>query len=131
MESKPVGLVAIVYPILPERPFAGRTFHMWLTSPLHQELVFAGYLYGRFEQLAPSYVHQKIRIRWALILAAIFFSAMHLPWFLYASVGYVLFMLTYTFVGMVVTGLARQWTGSLLYGAVAHMAVNLIAWATS
>ena len=127
----PVVLTAIVYPLLPERPFSGMTFHMWLTSPWHQDLVFAGYLYGRFEKVVPSYVHERIRIRWALVLAAFFFSAMHLPWFLHASPAYVGFMLAYTFLGTVLIGLACQWTGSILYGAITHMGVNLIAWAAS
>lgn len=127
----PIALTAAVFPFLPERPFSDHTFHMWLTSPWHEDLVFAGFLYGRFEQVAPSYVHRKIRIRWALVLTAVFFSSMHLPWFMSASVGYVTFMLAYTFVGLIIIGLSRQWTGSLLYGVLAHMAINLIAWAAS
>ena len=121
----------MLYPLLPERPFAGATFHMWLTSPWHQDLVFAGYLYGRFEQVAPSYIHPRIRIRWALVLAAVFFSLHHLPNLLLVSGGYMIFQLAYTFLGLLLVGLARQWTGSMLYGAATHMAINLIAWITS
>lgn len=127
----PIALTAIIYPLLPERPFSDQGIQMWLTSPWHQDMVFAGFLYGRFAQVTPSYIHSKIRIRWALVLAAVFFALHHLPNLLSISAGYVAFQLAYTFLGMLLVGLARQWTGSILYGAITHMAVNCIAWATS
>ncbi len=67
------------------------------------------------------------------MLAALFFSLHHCPGLLSPSVSvqYIAFQLVYTFLGMLLVGLARQWTGSILYGAVTHMAVNLIAWAAS
>ena len=127
----PIVLTALIYPFLPERPFSNMPILMWLTSPWHQDLVFSGYLYGRFEQLVPSYVHRKVRIRWALVLAALFFSLHHLPNFFSLSAGYVTFQLVYTFLGMILAGLSRQWTGSMVYVALTHMAVNCIAWATN
>jgi membrane protease YdiL (CAAX protease family) len=33
-----------------------------------------------------------------------------------------------TFLGWILAGLARQWTGSILYGTISHMGVNFIAW---
>lgn len=38
----PVLCVAIIYPILPERPFAGASRDMWLLSPVAQDLWFLG-----------------------------------------------------------------------------------------
>jgi len=45
----PVLCVAIIYPILPERPFAGASRDMWLLSPVAQDLWFLGVLYGRLD----------------------------------------------------------------------------------
>ena len=46
----PITLTAIVYPRLSVRPFAGASISMWLISPLAQDLVFVGYIYGRFAE---------------------------------------------------------------------------------
>ncbi|MBN2583275.1 MAG: CPBP family intramembrane metalloprotease [Planctomycetes bacterium] len=124
----PIVATAVVYPLLPERPFADAPMTMWLVSPLAQDLVFSGYLYGRFGLVSDSYVHPRVRIRLALVLAAVFFSLHHLPGLLSLSVGYVAFQLTYTFLGLLLVGLSRQWTGSLFYITATHMAVNLIAY---
>ena len=129
--SVPIALTALVYPNLTDRPFANYGMGMWLTDPLGQELVFTGYLYGRFEQLVPGRVHKRLPISWALVMTAVFFSLMHLSHLGSTPTGYVYFMLCYTFLGMLLGGLARQWTGSILYGLVTHMAVNCIAWAAN
>ena len=47
------------------------------------------------------------------------------------SPGYVAFQLSYVFVGCVLVGLSRQWTGTIIYATLSHMAVNYIAWSTS
>lgn len=127
----PVALTGMIYPFLPVRPFAGQSATMWLVSPWSQDLVFAGFLFGLFETAAPSYIHPKVRVRWALVLAACFFSLHHLPNLLAIPGGYVAFQLCYTFLGMLLVGLARQWTGSIIYGAISHVGINFIAWATS
>lgn len=124
----PVVLVAIIYPLLPMHPFAGSSIGLWLISPLAQDLVFIGYLYGRFESLFPDYVHPRIHVRQALVVAALFFSAWHLPNFSTIPSGFVLFQLCYTFSIFVVAGLSRQWTGSILYFTLCHMAINFVAW---
>jgi len=124
----PVFLTALIYPHLPVRPFADQPIGMWLISPLAQDLVFAGFLYGRFEGIFNSYIHPRFRISWALVVTGIFFSAWHLPGLGHIATGYLIFQLVYTFVGFVFVGLARQWTGSIFYGVATHMAVNFIAW---
>jgi len=126
-----VLLAAVVYPRLPVRPFRGLPAGMWLISPLAQELVFTGYLYGRLEPLFQSYVHPRVRVRWALVVTGLCFAAWHLHNLGKLPTPFVAFQLAYTFVGFVVVGLSRQWTGSILYATLTHSAVNWIAWSTS
>jgi membrane protease YdiL (CAAX protease family) len=124
----PVALAAIIYPLLPVRPFTGSAAGIWLISPLAQDLVFIGYLYGRFESVFPGNTGIRIPVRKALLISALFFSAWHLPNFGTIHPGFVTFQLFYTFAIFMVAGLSRQWTGSMLYFTLAHMAINFIAW---
>jgi membrane protease YdiL (CAAX protease family) len=123
----PVVISVIANLLMPNDPFSNWSFHMWLISPWSQDLVFSGYLYGRFEQIAPSYIHKKFRIRWALVIAAAFFSLHHLTNFYLVPSWLVITQLVYSFLGMILYGLSRQWTGSMLYGTASHIAVNLIS----
>ena len=127
----PVVATALVYPNLPERPFAGAGWSMWLVSPLAQDLVFIGFLYGQLDRVFPGYVHPRIRLNRALVLTAGFFALWHVPNISGVSTGYMLFQLAYTSVGLVVVGFSRQWTGSMVYCTIEHSAVNLIAWSVS
>ncbi len=123
----PVLAAALVYPRLPVRPFAGVEVGFWLLSAPAQDLVFTGFLYGRFERLYPASVHPRLPVRRAVVVTAVFFAAWHLRNFGDVPAGYVVFQLAYTFLGGVWVGLARQWTGSVYYGMLAHMASNFIA----
>ena len=126
--SVPIALTAQVYPNLTARPFASFSMALWVIDPLAQELVFAGYLYGRLQQVAGARIHQRLPLTWAIVLTAIFFSLMHLSHLGHIDNGYLIFMLIYTFLGGLLMGLVRLWTGSILYGLVTHMAVNFIPW---
>jgi len=128
----PVVVVALVYPALPERPWALASRSMWTISPGSQEIWFLGFIYGRLDTVFPAYVHPRLPIRQALPLTALFFALAHLQGlFSILSAGYIAFMLVYSFAGCVLLGLSRQWTGSILYAAVTHTAVNYVAWSTS
>lgn len=124
----PILLTAIVYPNLPSRPFAESNWSMWLISPLAQDLVFIGFLYGQLDRVFPSRVCERLPVSTALVLTALFFALWHVPNFEGMSVGYVTFQLIYTAAGLVVVGLSRQWTGSIAYATITHSAINLIAW---
>ena len=126
--ATPIALTAIVYPRLPVRPFSHAAAGMWLISPLAQKLVFTGYLYAKFDELFPDYIHPRVRMRWGLVIVGLYFAAWHLPNLHYMPAGYVVFQLLYTFLGCLCVGLSRQWTGSILYCTMAHMAGNCIAW---
>jgi membrane protease YdiL (CAAX protease family) len=129
--SVPILLTAIVYPNLPERPFAERSWSMWAISPLAQDLVFMAFLYGQLERTFPGCVHPRMALSWALILTAMFFALWHVPdFFSDISGGYVAFQLIYTALGFVLVGLSRQWTRSVLYATITHAAVNAIVWST-
>lgn len=123
----PLALTLIVYPLLPAQPFAGAPSGLWLLSPPAQDMVYSGFLYGRFERLFPNFLSDRIRIRWAVIVTAMFFSAWHIRNFENMEPSYVWFQLLYTLVGAIWIGMSRQWTGSMLYGMFAHMAGNYIA----
>ena len=127
----PIVLAAIVYPNLPERPFAGAPFTMWTISPLAQDLLFPGFLYG---WLVHAFPQRLGRLPWnvAMLLTAALFALWHVPNFGRGmSIGFVCFQLAYTGLGALVIGLARVWTGSIWYGLVTHCANNAIAAATS
>ena len=119
---------ALVYPLLPVRPFGRAHASMWAVSPLAQELVFSGFIYGYLESRFPEYLHPRVRIRWALLITTILFGLWHAPSFLTTSAGYVWFQIFYTGVLGIVPALSRQWTGSILPTVLCHTAVNFIAW---
>jgi membrane protease YdiL (CAAX protease family) len=125
----PLVLAALVLPWLTSNPFVGDSEAVWLLSPISQDLVFIGYLYGRFDLLFPGFVHPHLPIRWPLVITGLFFAGHHIPNLLDPtfSVGFGLFQLAYTFTGFVFIGLSRQWTGSILYFTANHMAVNWMA----
>lgn len=124
----PVVLTAIIYPFT-SQPFAGGHIGVWLISPIAQDLLFTGYLYGLLEAAFPGTVGKRLRINRAVFLTAVFFSLWHVPNLAGIPVPYVLFQLVYTLVGGAWVLLARQLTGSILPGIATHMAVNFLAWA--
>ena len=127
----PVLATALVYPQLGEQPFARSDAEMWLISPLAQDLVFMGFIYGILEGAFPKYVHPRVPVRRALLLGALAFALWHLPnLFSSMSPAFVAFQLLYTSTGFVLTGLSRQWTGSLLYATLSHSGVNCVVWLT-
>jgi membrane protease YdiL (CAAX protease family) len=126
----PVVATALVYPQLSNRPFTGSEIGIWLISPLAQDLVFVGFLYGRLEPLFPEQVHPLIPLRWAMVVTSTYFAAWHLPGILDYP-GFTMFQVLYCFFGGCFVGLARQWTGSILPVTLTHMACNAIAWAAN
>jgi hypothetical protein len=124
----PVLGCAIVYPLLPEQPFQGSDLSIWLTSPLAQDLIFGGVIYRILRPHFSGYVHPRIRMEWALPIGGLFFAAWHLQNFAYFHAGYVVFQPGYTWAAFTFIGLTRQWTGSILYVDLAHMAGNFVPW---
>jgi membrane protease YdiL (CAAX protease family) len=124
----PILITAVVYPNLPERPFVNADWTMWALTPLREDLLFAGFLYGQFALAFPGNVHRRVALNRSLALTAIFFALWHV-----ANLGngmsgaYVAFQVIYVGVGATVIGLSRQWTGSVYYGMITHAATNAIA----
>jgi len=124
----PIALTAIIYPQMPQQPFAHAHWTVWAVSPLAQDLVFLGFLYAYLAPAFPGPVHRRVPIDRALVLTACCFALWHVPNLGGGiSGGYVAFQVAYTFVGLVVVGLSRQWTGSILYATLTHSIVNAIA----
>ncbi len=123
----PILLTAILYP-LTSRPFSGGRIGLWLVSPLAQDLLLAGYLYGLLDDAFPDHVHPRCRVSWAVLVTAAFFALWHVPNFWDMPPSYVAFPLFYTAMGGAWMLPARQLTGSILPGVVTHMACNFISW---
>ena len=124
----PVLGCAIVYPLLPVQPFNGPDLRTWLTSPLAQDLIFGGVIYRLLRPHFSSYIHPRVRMEWVLPIGGLFFAAWHLQNFVSFPAGYVVFQLGYTWAAFTFVGLTRQWTGSILYVDLAHMAGNFVPW---
>lgn len=125
----PILASALVYPNLQVRPFAESHWSMWSISPLAQELVFTGFIYGQLNRVFPGWIHSRIPLNRALVLSGVFFAIWHLPNLAEGMPGrYMAFQLCYVFLGAVTVGLARQWTGSIWYVAITHTVINAIAW---
>lgn len=125
-----VSCVAAVYSRLPTQPFSGGSAGTWIISPVAQDLIFWGYLFGRLRLVFPGYVHSRLPVETALCITAFFFALWHTPNFIALPAGFVAFQLFYTSVGGIVGGLTRQWTGSVLPVVFIHSATNFIAWGT-
>jgi hypothetical protein len=115
-----------------ETPFGDESYTMWLISPVAQDLIFIGFLYGQLDRVLPGMVHRRVPLSRALVLTSFFFAIFHLP-NLAAGIdpGFMLFQLAYTGIGLLIIGLSRQWTGSMLYVMLTHTVVNFIPWATA
>ncbi len=123
----PVVLTAIVYPFT-SRPFSGGRIGIWLVSPLAQDLLFSGFLYGWFAEVFPGEVYRRFRINRAMLLTAAFFALWHVPNFANLPPVYVAFQLFYVTVGAVWLLQSRRLTGSIIPGVIAHMGCNFVSW---
>lgn len=122
---------ALVYPLLPTRPWGKAPVTMWLVSPLAQDLVFIGYLYGRLRRAFPGQVRAPLPVDHALFITLAFFGLWHLQNVGSLPLAYLLFQLFYTSGLAIIPALSRQWTGSVWYAVLCHSAINFIAWVAS
>ena len=121
----PVVLTAVIYPFT-SQPFTGDRIGGWLVSPLAQDLLFSGFLYGLFDSVfVPS---NKRWVPNASIATAIFFALWHIPNFAGIQPTYVVFQLVYTFLFGLWFLLVRRQTGSIIPVVLIHMSVNFISW---
>ncbi|HKQ50689.1 MAG TPA: CPBP family intramembrane glutamic endopeptidase [Phycisphaerae bacterium] len=123
----PIILTAIVYP-LTSAPFKGQPHSMWTISPLAQDALFTGYLYGLISERFSGKIRIGLSVPIAVFITAAFFSLWHVPNFQGIGAAYVAFQLIYVFIGGAWTLMARVMTGSMIPGVLVHMAVNFIAW---
>lgn len=123
----PVVATAIVYPYT-SQPFTGGTAGGWLISPLAQDLLFAGYIYGLIGKTFTGSIDRRGIINSAVVVTALLFSLWHTPNFSGIAPAYVTFQLLYTFAFYNLMLLPRRWTGSILPVVITHMAVNFLAW---
>jgi hypothetical protein len=131
LTAGPVLVCALVYPRLPTQPFEKSDLSIWLTSPLAQDLMFGGVIYRILRPHFSGYIHPRVKLEWALPVGGLFFAGWHTQNFAVFPTGYVLFQLLYTWAAFTFVGLTRQWTGSILYVNLAHMAGNFVPWYVS
>ncbi len=124
----PLLLTVVVYPLLDLHAFKGASSSMWTVSPAAQDLVFFGFVYRVLDSAWSGRVIAWLPIEWPLLLTALVFTAWHLPNFAAMPPRFATFQLMYVLLGAAVIGLARQWTGSLLYGWIVHTVANVVAW---
>jgi membrane protease YdiL (CAAX protease family) len=113
---------------MPELRGRDSGYWMWLIGPPAEDLIFAGFLFGKFDELWPRPVARWIPINRAVIISACYFSLWHAQNFLTTDPAFVRQQMAYTFAGAIVLGLTRQWSGSLLFVTLTHMGANYIAW---
>ncbi|MCA9057818.1 MAG: CPBP family intramembrane metalloprotease [Planctomycetaceae bacterium] len=128
MIGLPLTVATIGCQFIPLPEWMGQNMALWMISPLAQDLVFGGFIYVLIESVFPGDLHQRLPIRRTVVISGIFFSLHHLPNVLYSPVWFVLLQLCYTYLGYLMMGLVRQWTGSLLYVTFTHSLGNLIGW---
>ncbi len=124
--SLSIALIGAMLVPLPK--WMGERVGVWLISPLAQDLVFAGFLYTIIQEAFPGNIHPRVPMQRALPITAAFFSLWHLPNLVVTDTWFVCLQLTYTFLAFTFVGLSRQWTGSFLYGTVAHSIANFFGW---
>ena len=122
----PIVATAICYPLLPSKPFSGAPLSTWLICPPAEDLLFAGYLYHGFSVHFPGKVSERFPANRCIFFTAAYFSLAHVPNITWIG-PFIWFQLVYTFFGACLVGVIRQWTGSMVYITIVHMAVNCIA----
>jgi membrane protease YdiL (CAAX protease family) len=103
-------------------------YWMWLTGPPAEDLVFAGFLFGKLDTQWPGQIARWLPVRRAVVLSAIYFSLSHGLNLRSMDPAFVRQQMAYTFAGGVALGLTRQWTGSILFVTATHVAANWMAW---
>jgi membrane protease YdiL (CAAX protease family) len=127
----PVVVVVCVYGFLPVQPFENASTVIWTLIPLNEDLLHFGFVYGLLARAWEGRVAERVPLRWPLLLTASLFALAHLNNLGALPTGYVVFQVGYAFLGGLLTGLARQWTGSILYGLATHVAINGWVWLVS
>jgi len=109
-------------------PSRVRDISLWLTSPLAQDLFFGGVIYRLLRPHFSGRVYSWLPFEWVLPVGGLFFADWHVQNFAYFPVWYVFLQLLYTWAAYTFVGLTRQWTGTILYVVLGHMAGNFVAW---
>ncbi len=103
-------------------------YWMWLSGPPAEDLVFAGFLFGKLDQLWPGPLARWLPVGRAVLLSACYFSLWHAQNLQSMDPTFVGQQMLYTLAGGIAIGLTRQWTGSILPVTLTHVTVNWIAW---
>jgi membrane protease YdiL (CAAX protease family) len=102
----------------------GNSF-LWivLLSPLGEEFLFRGWLFGLFKKLSPEPFT-------ATLLTSLSFSLWHLQNYTLYSFSFLAFQLFYTFFCGVWLGYLREKSGNLKMSLVGHILINLLGLAS-
>lgn len=88
----------------------------FLVTPLVEELLFRGWIYGQLEK----------NEWWPVLGSALLFGLHHLQYFSYRPTPFALFQIAYTFVLGLLFGMMRKKSGSIYPSLLTHMLINWV-----
>jgi membrane protease YdiL (CAAX protease family) len=89
----------------------------FLVTPLVEELLFRGWIYGKLRKLA----------LYPVLGSALLFGLHHLQYFGYHPTRFALFQITYTFFLGLLFGLMRKKSGSVYPSLFTHILINFVS----
>jgi membrane protease YdiL (CAAX protease family) len=120
--------VATVYAYWTSKPFHNIPTSNWFAASIAQELLFAGFIFGRLTEVwgTPSESWRGALAR-PMLVTPLLFVSWHWPVAALVSSNYFIFMCVYLLLGGWWMLNLRRWTGSIWPGAVLHVVVNYLA----
>ena len=113
---------------MPQLRGTGTGYWVWLLGPPAEDLVFAGFLFGKFGQLWPGPIARWLPVDRAVVIAAVYFSLYHALNLRTMGPTFVEQQMAYALAGGLALNLTRQWTGSIAFVVLTHAAASWIAW---
>jgi uncharacterized protein len=89
----------------------------FIVTPIVEELIFRGYIYGKLEQL------KKYS---PVIITSALFALHHLQYFNYRPTPFALFQIGYTFILGLLLGDVRKRSGSVYLSILLHVIINFV-----
>ncbi len=95
---------------------------LWLVGPIGEDLVIAGFLFGKFDSLWPGPLFRWLPVRRTVVLTAVFFALYHALNFQSMNSTRLYTQSAVVFLIAAAVCLTRQWTGSILFVMLTHVA---------
>jgi len=123
----PVIVVAILFPALGKPDHTYKSMGFWLVTPIAQQLLFSGYIYGQMQFIFGRPAHTGMRALGAAPLVRSFLFALSFWPLLRASEpGPVITQMAYAFLYSLWILNIRRWTDSVWPCVLNHLLVNML-----